>query len=755
MATSEQYLMLTNDGLFIVLDGDLKASWSTLVDSGGYYATDDVESALQDVGQELLEHNLGGWEDASAVALSTDSGTPPTITLTFTGTVYYWAAGVRYSKSGTDTIQIANTSGTTVIYYNGDTLSQQLNPSHAQIDEYITDHCIVAITYWNANNSTAPILAYETHGLEMSGETHHWLHDNIGAVWKSGGTLSGYVINDGDDASITFQLTDCEFYDEDIEIEIEDAEDASGQYEQILSGVPAQLPVLYRDATDQSWVEQAASIYPYVVGGNNRPMYMDEDDSYIMKEIPNNDFCNYWIVATNDWQYPFKTIPGTQVYPNQNQANQNAHLEIVNWGALPGPEFVIMYRLLLKAQGSETYDIRIVEVTDYRGAQLSGSSALASDHGTLSGLADDDHAQYLLIDGTRAMTGTLYIGDTGNTKMTLGLTIDQLSYDDEILAFKSSDIAHGVTGRAETDTYGFMRKAVAASGGLHIAGLGTHVLGLEFQAIPGSYYTSKGAGTFGAVNFDIYHQDGTTVKAPVANSLLLSIRAGGSTVWVIDEDGDSWQSGDATFGSGINLPTGSGITWGDVGEYIYGLNSQEALIFVTTSAERVRIVSSGLYVNETAINTNMGVGITVNQGANDDEILAFKSSDVAHGMTALTETDTYAWFQKAIANSGGINIRAATEVGLAIQLAPFYVTGDTTKSTAGIGAVSIDAYERDGAGPGVVAPSADVNILSIRAGGSTKWIVDEDGTTWQDGDLTLGSTKLTESELISLLALLP
>lgn len=34
----------------------------------------------------------------------------------------------------------------------------------------------------------------------------------------------------------------------------------------------------------------------------------------------------------------------------------------------------------------------------------------AIDHGGLSGLADDDHVQYLLIDGTRAMTGNLQLG---------------------------------------------------------------------------------------------------------------------------------------------------------------------------------------------------------------------------------------------------------------------------------------------------------------------------------------------------------
>ena len=37
----------------------------------------------------------------------------------------------------------------------------------------------------------------------------------------------------------------------------------------------------------------------------------------------------------------------------------------------------------------------------------------------------------------------------------------------------------------------------------------------------------------------------------------------------------------------------------------------------------------------------MGIGITINQGGQDNEILALKSSDVAHGITGIAETDTY------------------------------------------------------------------------------------------------------------------
>ncbi len=45
---------------------------------------------------------------------------------------------------------------------------------------------------------------------------------------------------------------------------------------------------------------------------------------------------------------------------------------------------------------------------------LLGSASSTGDHGSLTGLGDDDHPQYLLVDGTRSMTGNL---DIGNNKI--------------------------------------------------------------------------------------------------------------------------------------------------------------------------------------------------------------------------------------------------------------------------------------------------------------------------------------------------
>lgn len=55
-------------------------------------------------------------------------------------------------------------------------------------------------------------------------------------------------------------------------------------------------------------------------------------------------------------------------------------------------------------------DSRVLRADGTWGAQSGGGGGGSSDHGGLTGLTDDDHTQYLLVDGTRQMTGDLDLG---------------------------------------------------------------------------------------------------------------------------------------------------------------------------------------------------------------------------------------------------------------------------------------------------------------------------------------------------------
>ena len=127
----------------------------------------------------------------------------------------------------------------------------------------------------------------------------------------------------------------------------------------------------------------------------------------------------------------------------------------------------------------------------------------------------------------------------------------------------------------------------------------------------------------------------------------------------------------------------------------------------------------------------MTVGLTINQGANDNEILALKSSDVAHGITAVTETDTFATFRKQSDLNGGIQLRGFSEVTTGIELAGVHTTDDTTKSTTGVGTVKILGFLKTGTD--VTVLGANANLLTVGTGAATtRFILDSDGDSHQD-----------------------
>ena len=137
------------------------------------------------------------------------------------------------------------------------------------------------------------------------------------------------------------------------------------------------------------------------------------------------------------------------------------------------------------------------------------------------------------------------------------------------------------------------------------------------------------------------------------------------------------------------------------------------------------------------VNTKMTQGLTIGQGGNDDEILAFKSSDVAHGVTDHAETDTYGNIEKFSGDSGGMRLRGYSEDVVSASLEGVATNDNTTKSTAGLGVVELIARKKSGTGYGNVG--ADANIVVMRNHTTTRWILDEDGDTWQQGEITCAS----------------
>jgi len=156
-------------------------------------------------------------------------------------------------------------------------------------------------------------------------------------------------------------------------------------------------------------------------------------------------------------------------------------------------------------------------------------------------------------DVTLPSAGELFVGDTANSNMTTGLTINQGAADNAVFTLKSSDVAHGQTSlyfNAETDDILQIAKSNMNTGGISFGAFAENVVTptIAFYGIGTTPSTSPS--TSANPTFQFYgcpHDDNNGVADYVANALIFGVsgRVGGTTrrLWFIDEDGDTHADG--------------------------------------------------------------------------------------------------------------------------------------------------------------------------------------------------------------------
>ena len=176
----------------------------------------------------------------------------------------------------------------------------------------------------------------------------------------------------------------------------------------------------------------------------------------------------------------------------------------------------------------------------------------------------------------------------------------------------------------------------------------------------------------------------------------------------------------------------------DVGtvSYFHGSNYMR---FRSNASEALRLtgqkVSTGA---EDAPDVDAG-GVTLNQGANDGNILTFKSSDVAHGRTSVAETDTYAEFGKASSGDGGLVITSINDTGnISFYMDAHARSNDTGKGTGDHGCMNFDANTHDGSNSGT-ALSTNANMVTFSNDNSVRFIFDAEGDIHVDGSSSIST----------------
>jgi hypothetical protein len=259
--------------------------------------------------------------------------------------------------------------------------------------------------------------------------------------------------------------------------------------------------------------------------------------------------------------------------------------------------------------------------------------------------------------------------------------------------------------------------AAAAGTFTTLAGTTSVVAASDITITSGSIISASGAITFGNENLST---TGTLASGALTVTGAGSVTTSMTAASVLATSNDSGAIGaSGTAFSDLFLASGAVV------------NFNAGDVTITHASNSLAIEGGNVFIGDTA-NANMTQGLTINQGANDDEIFALKSSLVTHGVTDTTETDTYFSIRQASATNGGVQAQCFSEDEIALNLWGVHTNDNTTKTAAGTSTVRVTSLKKSGTSVG--GPGANANLFSVFNGGvGTVFIVDAEGDLFADG----------------------
>jgi hypothetical protein len=448
---------------------------------------------------QLLQYNGSAWVNsvmpssepighenkADSVIAFNESSREFSIAPTSTSYIV-WCKGKRYVKTSTETVTIPITSGLYYIYFNS---SGQLSYRTTYFDW--ENDTPTAYIYWNADDSKAYFFADERHGVTLDWATHEYLHRTRGAVIASGFGVNNYTITgDGSsDSHAKFDLANGTFFDEDLQIDIIHSETpTSNTWEQVLQG-NAEIPVFYHYVS--VWKKDNATEFAFKQG-TSRPQYnLYSGGSWSTVDVDNNKFLISWIIATNNLNEPVISIMGQNTYNTIGEA-EAAAWEDLNLDGFPIFEFRPLHKVVFQGTDSFTnsvnaairgiYDLRRVVSSDQ-----TVPTTPVSDHGSMTGLADNDHPQYLLVenhdtrDHSNALS-TASINDLSDVSLSNSANGDFLRYNGSVWINDPVNLS--------TDTVGDYVANIIAGDAIEISNAGGEGSSPTIAVAPGSIDSS-------------------------------------------------------------------------------------------------------------------------------------------------------------------------------------------------------------------------------------------------------------------------
>lgn len=254
--------------------------YATLPISEGGTGATTASAARQSLGA-LVKKN--GIEDKSLVSISYRADTR-TVTLTYSAGFAFWVNGVRYTKTGSESLAHDTTNGKHYFYYNSSgTLVDGTTPWNIFITAQI---CQIYYKH-NATPALAKALVFEERhpgGDSGMGEwEHRWGHLFIGSQISTFPVISGYTLDNS--ANVAYAVSGCNLEDEDLQTAIS-AQTDGGTY-----------PMLWVDSAGGTWDWDFTTSTDGLLRTGGNAQYNNTTLGTLVAITSNSNWHNMWPIA--------------------------------------------------------------------------------------------------------------------------------------------------------------------------------------------------------------------------------------------------------------------------------------------------------------------------------------------------------------------------------------------------------------------------------------------------------------------------
>jgi len=672
-------------------------------------------------------------------------------------------SGERYRKTTKETVEISDVEGLHYVYF--DRADGVLKESTTWTVLYLYRHVYVAIVYWDATNKEIIYLGDERHGATMDGKTHLNIHTYRGTLYYSGLAL-GDITADSTGASnvdAQFSMSNGLIIDEDISHTIP------------AEAFPMTVPKFYLDGS-ANWRKSAATAFPVLTTGTGRAAWnKDTAGTWSLEEVTDGNFVLAHVFCTNDETDPTICIVGQAEYATIELARAGASEEINSLvhGDMPFAEFKPVATVILETSDSFTNDVKSVirtndegaTWTDWRTSGITSGQGSVTDHGSLSGLANDDHLQYYRVDGFRPITGNLVVNGTstlqsaveaqagldvsgGVFSLATGTTVNDLSTDGTLSGDSDDSLVTEKAIKTYVDTeiaaipldqifaddsYVKVVDDGTATGYVEIVTDGVQVA--YFDAAASSIRIGKPSSA-GRITMN-----DTSLTAYLGINQIINANASGFTL------GDSanhfattaWGSG------GVAVVFGGGVQWISAATSYMNLGISGSVAFnIQASAKTITASIDGSQVSKhSSTGVQLATGATVNEFSTDVTMAGASNTAVPTELAVKTYVDSQIGGQSNIIFQDDSHVQVVDDgtatgyveiVTDGVQVAYF----DALSSTQRIGK-SLGAGRLEVADASITAHIATTTVLSATATSQTLGVsTDSRITVDQSADQVLG-----------------